>query len=249
MDDLGVPLQLKERKVLLLTSNPEFFRSIHRELGKLNISTHNVYNTPTAINFIQEQNTDDIAVLLDTHNWRKGWEKPIKDISNYRLPNIPIITITEDSDPRDPIACLARHYKNQAKRRRQLISVTQSPFTFCNATIHPQGSFVQFPNGQTADLRTMELATIQHFVFHKETILCKGNLLYTCCGPYTSYKARNMEMIISRIRTAWRANQYEANCYLKTVNRVGFVYTTEAGEGKLNEPQLRSYTRTKYFLT
>lgn len=107
-------------------------------------------------------------------------------------------------------------------------SITQEPFDFCGAEVHPEKLQILFPDGQTQKIGRKELGILTYLVDHSDSVLTRRNLIHAVWGIHADPRSRSLDQYIVKIRNAYSSHGLELDAF-KTIHGVGYIYTPNEG--------------------
>ncbi|MDR1436289.1 MAG: response regulator [Puniceicoccales bacterium] len=137
------------------------------------------------------------------------------------------------------------------------VTLNDSPFHFCGATVHPRDMKVVFPCGDAVPVGKKEVGLMA--VFSAATggkIVSRKDIIHSVWGLHANIRSRSLDQYVVRIRHLFRNNGCGGIDSLRTIHGIGFLCVTDeedADSGKLSrsgraaaqETQSKPLQRTK----
>ncbi|MDR0340003.1 MAG: response regulator transcription factor [Puniceicoccales bacterium] len=115
------------------------------------------------------------------------------------------------------------------------VTLNDSPFPFCGATVHPRDMRVAFPNGTLAPVGKKEVGLMAAFAATEGLILSRKDIIHRVWGLHANIRSRSLDQYVVRIRHLFRRNGCDAIDALKTVHGIGYLCQPKEGPEMANE--------------
>lgn len=101
--------------------------------------------------------------------------------------------------------------------------LTEEPFDFCGATIHPIRMEVSFPGGATEKIGRKELGILTFLVSNPHNVLTRRSLIHAVWGVHADVRSRSLDQYIVKIRTLFESHGSDLAPF-RTIHGVGYIY-------------------------
>ena len=108
-------------------------------------------------------------------------------------------------------------------------SITDEPFTFCNAEVNPQRLEVTFPDDEVETIGRKELGIIAYLADHPNSVLTRKNLIHAVWGIHADVRSRSLDQYIVKIRELYKRHDLTLDAF-RTVHGVGYIYDVKLSE-------------------
>lgn len=109
-------------------------------------------------------------------------------------------------------------------------TITQEPFRFCGATVHPIRMEVVFDDGSVEKLGRKELGILTYLYHNANNVVTRRSLIHAVWGIHADVRSRSLDQYIVKVRSVYAEHGLPMNAY-KTIHGVGYVYNIdEEGE-------------------
>lgn len=113
-------------------------------------------------------------------------------------------------------------------------SLTQEPFEFCGATVHPIRMEIQFGDGEPQKIGRKELGILTHLATNPNTVITRRSLIHAVWGLHADIRSRSLDQYIVKIRNAFSSRGFDLDSF-RTIHGVGYIYNTgDEGESASN---------------
>lgn len=105
-------------------------------------------------------------------------------------------------------------------------TLTESPFDFCGATIHPTRLEVTFADGSAEKIGRKELGILTYLVSNPHTVLTRRSLIHAVWGIHADVRSRSLDQYIVKIRDLLKSHECDLDSF-RTIHGVGYIYDPE----------------------
>lgn len=106
------------------------------------------------------------------------------------------------------------------------VTVTEDPFFFCGATIHPDRLEIEFENGESAKIGKKELGVLAYLAHNPATVITRKSLIHAVWGIHADIRSRSLDQYVVKIRNTFTAHGVNLNPF-RTIHGVGYLYDPE----------------------
>ncbi len=105
-------------------------------------------------------------------------------------------------------------------------ALTQDPFLFCGATIHPIRMEIDFGKGNTQKIGRKELGILTYLAQNANTVVTRRSLIHAVWGIHADVRSRSLDQYIVKIRNAYSSQNIQMEAF-KTIHGVGYIYNLD----------------------
>lgn len=107
--------------------------------------------------------------------------------------------------------------------------LSEEPFDFCGATIHPNRLEMEFPEGAVEKIGRKELGIITHLASNPHTVLTRKSLIHAVWGIHADVRSRSLDQYIVKIRDHFHRHNLSLDAF-RTIHGVGYIYDPPKAE-------------------
>jgi len=123
-------------------------------------------------------------------------------------------------------AVLRRTESKQDLNLTRNARVSDAPFTFSGANVHPQRLEVIFPDGETEKIGKKELGIMAYLHGYTGVVVTRKALIHSVWGQHADLRSRSLDQYIVKIRDLYKKHGDDMLTF-KTVHGVGYIYEAE----------------------
>jgi len=101
--------------------------------------------------------------------------------------------------------------------------ITEAPFEFCGATVHPERLEIQFANGNIEKVGRKELGILAHLRDNEGVVITRKALIHSVWGIHADVKSRSLDQYIVKVRELFKRNDLSLDAF-RTVHGVGYIF-------------------------
>jgi len=113
------------------------------------------------------------------------------------------------------------------------VKLTDSPFEFNTALIHPTSMEVAFPDGEIVHIGRKEIGILSYLHENPDTIITRKNLIHSVWGIHADIRSRSLDQYIVKIRDLFKRKGAPLD-NLKTIHGIGYQYEPLVRSTELN---------------
>jgi DNA-binding response OmpR family regulator len=123
-------------------------------------------------------------------------------------------------------AVLRRTESKQDLNLTRNAKVSDAPFIFHGASVHPQRLEIVFPDGYTEKIGRKELGILLHLHSFTNVVVTRKSLIHSVWGQHADLKSRSLDQYVVKIRELYETHDIEMD-HFKTVHGVGYIYESQ----------------------
>ena len=100
--------------------------------------------------------------------------------------------------------------------------VSDQPFLFCGANVHPQRLEIVFSDGQIEKIGKKELGILSYLHNFTGVVVTRKSLIHSVWGQHADVRSRSLDQYIVKIREMYKAHGNGMDAF-KTVHGVGYI--------------------------
>ena len=120
-------------------------------------------------------------------------------------------------------AVLRRSESKQDLHLTRNAKVSDSPFIFHGANIHPQRLEIVFPDGTTEKIGKKELGILSHLHAYTNVVVTRKALIHSVWGQHADLRSRSLDQYIVKVREMYLKHGIDMTSF-KTVHGIGYIY-------------------------
>lgn len=128
-------------------------------------------------------------------------------------------------------AVLRRTEMSRDTRVTKNASLSEEPFVFEGATVHPDRLQISFPNGGREKIGRKELGILSYLRDNPNSVVTRRTLIHAVWGIHANVRSRSLDQYIVKVRHLYERNGLNLNAF-KTIHGVGYIYNNESGGAK-----------------
>lgn len=106
------------------------------------------------------------------------------------------------------------------------VRVTDEPFDFCGAEVHPERLEIIFPGKPAAKLGRKELGILSYLHRHRAQVIPRKALIHAVWGVHADPKSRSLDQYVVKLRDLFASEGLALDGF-RTVHGVGYVFDPE----------------------
>ncbi len=122
-------------------------------------------------------------------------------------------------------AVLRRTESKQDLHLTRNAKVSDAPFLFHGANVHPQRLEIIFPGGKTEKIGKKELGILSHLHNYTNVVVTRKALIHSVWGQHADLRSRSLDQYVVKIRDLYLKHGIDMASF-KTVHGVGYLYET-----------------------
>jgi DNA-binding response OmpR family regulator len=103
------------------------------------------------------------------------------------------------------------------------VRVSQEPFIFCSATVHPERLEVVFPSGATEKIGKKELGILAYLAHNPATVITRKAIIHAVWGIHADVRSRSLDQYVVKIRNLFEKHKAIQDSF-RTIHGVGYLY-------------------------
>jgi DNA-binding response OmpR family regulator len=105
----------------------------------------------------------------------------------------------------------------------QNVTVSEDPFIFCMATVHPDRLEIEFSDGQAEKIGKKELGILAYLAHNQATVITRKALIHAVWGIHTDVRSRSLDQYVVKIRNLYAKHTVSMEAF-RTIHGVGYLY-------------------------
>jgi len=103
------------------------------------------------------------------------------------------------------------------------VRVSEEPFLFCGATIHPDRLEIQFPNKKSEKIGKKELGILAYLSHNPATVITRKAIIHAVWGIHADVRSRSLDQYVVKIRNLFIKHAAPMDAF-RTIHGVGYLY-------------------------
>ncbi len=103
------------------------------------------------------------------------------------------------------------------------VRVSEEPFIFCGATIHPERLEIEFPDKQTEKIGKKELGILAYLAHNPATVITRKAIIHAVWGIHADVRSRSLDQYVVKIRNLFIKHTAPLDAF-RTIHGVGYLY-------------------------
>lgn len=120
-------------------------------------------------------------------------------------------------------AVLRRTEVSKDNRVTKNASLSEEPFEFEGAMVHPDRLEVVFPNGGHEKIGRKELGIMSYLRDNPNTVVTRRTLIHAVWGIHANVRSRSLDQYIVKVRNLYDRQGLNLDAF-KTIHGVGYIY-------------------------
>ena len=104
-------------------------------------------------------------------------------------------------------------------------SVSEDPFEFQGAMVHPDRMELEFPDGKSEKIGRKELGILSFLNANPDTVITRRTLIHGVWGIHADVRSRSLDQYIVKVRGIYQKHGLNLDAF-KTIHGVGYIYNT-----------------------
>lgn len=237
--------------ILIVEDDPELAHLISDQLESAGMLTQVHHRAANVIRYLQS-NFANLMLLDVTLPDHSGFEL-VEKLKGENI-EVPIIFLTGKDSETDRVkglemggddyitkpfsftelvarinAVLRRAETSHDNRVTKNAAVSEEPFEFQGATVHPDRMEIAFPDGKREKVGRKELGILSYLHANANTVITRRTLIHGVWGIHADVRSRSLDQYIVKVRTMYQKHGLSLAAF-KTIHGVGYIYNSEAVE-------------------
>lgn len=123
-------------------------------------------------------------------------------------------------------AVLRRSETVRDKQVTKNASISEEPFEFQGAVVHPERMEVEFPDGTREEVGRKELGIMSYLNANPDTVITRRTLIHGVWGIHANVRSRSLDQYIVKVRSLYERHGIQLNAF-KTIHGVGYIYNKQ----------------------
>jgi len=120
-------------------------------------------------------------------------------------------------------AVLRRSESRDDQKVTKNARVSDEPFPFCGATVHPSRLEIHFPNEHVEKIGRKELGILVYLHDNEGVVITRKALIHSVWGIHADVKSRSLDQYIVKVRDLFKRNDLSLDSF-RTVHGVGYIF-------------------------
>jgi DNA-binding response OmpR family regulator len=103
------------------------------------------------------------------------------------------------------------------------VRVTQEPFLFCGAKVHPDRLEIEFPNKAVEKIGKKELGVLAYLSHNPATVITRKAVIHAVWGIHADVRSRSLDQYVVKIRNLFEKHKASMDSF-RTIHGVGYLY-------------------------
>lgn len=103
------------------------------------------------------------------------------------------------------------------------VTVTEDPFIFCMATVHPDRLEIEFNDGACEKIGKKELGILAYLAHNPATVITRKALIHSVWGIHADIRSRSLDQYVVKIRNLYAKHDVGMDAF-RTIHGVGYLY-------------------------
>lgn len=103
------------------------------------------------------------------------------------------------------------------------VRVSEEPFIFCGATIHPERLEVEFADKKTEKIGKKELGILAYLAHNPATVITRKAIIHAVWGIHADVRSRSLDQYVVKIRNLFIKHATSLDAF-RTIHGVGYLY-------------------------
>ncbi len=104
--------------------------------------------------------------------------------------------------------------------------VSEEPFEFQGAMVHPDRMEIAFPDGSVETVGRKELGILSFLNSNPDTVITRRTLIHGVWGIHADVRSRSLDQYIVKVRGVYQKHGLNLDAF-KTIHGVGYIYNTK----------------------
>jgi DNA-binding response OmpR family regulator len=106
------------------------------------------------------------------------------------------------------------------------VRISEEPFVFCSATVHPDRLDVDFSDQSVEKIGKKELGILAYLVHNPATVITRKAIIHAVWGIHADVRSRSLDQYVVKIRNLFIKHKTALDAF-KTIHGVGYLYDPE----------------------
>jgi DNA-binding response OmpR family regulator len=103
------------------------------------------------------------------------------------------------------------------------VTVTEDPFVFCLATVHPDKMEISFPDGGAEKIGKKELGILAYLAQNQGQVITRKSLIHAVWGIHADIRSRSLDQYVVKVRNLYIKHGVNLESF-RTIHGVGYLY-------------------------
>lgn len=103
------------------------------------------------------------------------------------------------------------------------VRVSEEPFLFCGATIHPEKLDIEFTDNAVEKIGKKELGILAYLAHNPATVITRKAIIHAVWGIHADVRSRSLDQYVVKIRNMFIKHKASLDSF-RTIHGVGYLY-------------------------
>lgn len=231
--------------ILIVEDDPELAHLISDQLEASGMLTQVHHRAANVIRYLQSNFAN--LMLLDVNLPDQSGFALVEKLKAENI-EVPVIFLTGNSNETDRVkglemggddyitkpfsfselvarinAVLRRAETSHDNRVTKNASISEEPYLFQGAKVHPERMEVAFPDGTVEKIGRKELGILSYLQANPNTVITRRTLIHGVWGIHADVRSRSLDQYIVKVRSLYENHGLNLDAF-KTIHGVGYIY-------------------------
>lgn len=120
-------------------------------------------------------------------------------------------------------AVLRRAETSRDQNLTKNVRVSEEPFLFCGATVHPDRLEITFANKAAEKIGKKELGILAYLTHNPATVITRKAIIHAVWGIHADIRSRSLDQYVVKIRNLFIKHTTALDAF-RTIHGVGYLY-------------------------
>jgi len=120
-------------------------------------------------------------------------------------------------------AVLRRAETSKDQNLTKNVRVSEEPFIFCGATIHPERLEIEFANKAAEKIGKKELGILAYLAHNPAAVITRKAIIHAVWGIHADVRSRSLDQYVVKIRNMFIKHSASLDAF-RTIHGVGYLY-------------------------
>lgn len=103
------------------------------------------------------------------------------------------------------------------------VRVSEEPFNFCGAMVHPERLEIEFPSKKAEKIGKKELGILAYLSHNPATVITRKAIIHAVWGIHADVRSRSLDQYVVKIRNLFAKHESKMEAF-RTIHGVGYLY-------------------------